>query len=135
MRLLGLVEHCLPTKISDQLEEEETDDGYQVSSSVCPSACLSLCLSVPLPVCLFYFEMWFCAESVQQSLERMFGKAGGNVPITPSEAFEKRMGVRGFGFSPYTLAHSLTDTCTHTCLFVRTSIYFPRDDILSLCIL
>lgn len=30
---------------------------------------------------------------MQQSLERMFGRAGGEIPITPSERFEKRMGV------------------------------------------
>jgi len=37
------------------------------------------------------FDM--CAESVQQSLEKKFGKAGGTIPITPSDLFEKRMGV------------------------------------------
>lgn len=41
-------------------------------------------------------------ESVQQSLERVFGKAGGNVPITPSQAFEKRMG----GASEKDIVHS-----------------------------
>lgn len=35
----------------------------------------------------------FTTESVQQSLERMFGKAGGSIPITPSAAFEEKMGV------------------------------------------
>ena len=34
-----------------------------------------------------------CTESVQQSLEKKFGKAGGTIPITPSDLFEKRMGV------------------------------------------
>ena len=34
-------------------------------------------------------------ESVQKSLERTFGKDGhAHIPITPSEAFEQRMGVR-----------------------------------------
>ena len=33
------------------------------------------------------------AESVQQSLERMFGKAGGRIPITPTPEFERAMGV------------------------------------------
>jgi len=37
--------------------------------------------------------MVVCAESVQQSLEKKFGKAGGTIPITPSDLFEKRMGV------------------------------------------
>lgn len=36
---------------------------------------------------------FFAAESVQQSLEKKFGKAGGTIPITPSERFERRMGV------------------------------------------
>lgn len=45
---------------------------------------------------------YYLLESVQQSLERMFGKAGGNVPITPSEAFEKRMG----GASEKDIVHS-----------------------------
>ena len=30
---------------------------------------------------------------MQQSLEKKFGKAGGTIPITPSEGFERRMGV------------------------------------------
>jgi len=34
-----------------------------------------------------------CTESVQQSLEKKFGKAGGSIPIIPSDLFEKRMGV------------------------------------------
>jgi len=34
-----------------------------------------------------------CTESVQKSLEKKFGKAGGSIPITPSDSFEKRMGV------------------------------------------
>ena len=32
-------------------------------------------------------------ESVQSSLERIFGRGGGRIPVTPSESFEKRMGV------------------------------------------
>lgn len=35
-----------------------------------------------------------CIESVQHSLEKKFGKAGGTIPITPSDRFERRMGVR-----------------------------------------
>ena len=38
-------------------------------------------------------DCFMLTESVQQSLEKMFGKAGGRIPVTPSEAFEKRMGV------------------------------------------
>jgi glutamate dehydrogenase (NAD(P)+) len=41
-------------------------------------------------------------ESVQQSLERMFGKAGGRIPITPSAEFAERMG----GASEKDIVHS-----------------------------
>jgi len=41
-------------------------------------------------------------ESVQQSLERIFGRGGGNIPITPSDAFEQRMG----GASEKDIVHS-----------------------------
>ncbi|OTF71868.1 hypothetical protein BLA29_010262 [Euroglyphus maynei] len=30
-------------------------------------------------------------DSVQESLERRFGKSGGRIPIVPSEAFQKRI--------------------------------------------
>ena len=48
---------------------------------------------------------WFdaCTESVQQSLEKKFGKAGGSIPISPSYLFEKRMGVSMDSF--YNSAH------------------------------
>lgn len=36
----------------------------------------------------------FFSESVQQSLERRFGRVGGAIPITPSESFQKRISVR-----------------------------------------
>jgi len=41
-------------------------------------------------------------ESVQTSLERIFGKGGGKIPITPSEAFQQRMG----GASEKDIVHS-----------------------------
>jgi len=41
-------------------------------------------------------------ESVQQSLEKKFGKSGGSIPVTPSAAFEKRMG----GASEKDIVHS-----------------------------
>lgn len=41
-------------------------------------------------------------ESVQQSLEAMFGKAGGKIPITPSDEFYQRMG----GASEKDIVHS-----------------------------
>lgn len=33
-------------------------------------------------------------ESVQESLERRFGRVGGKIPIVPSEAFQDRISVR-----------------------------------------
>jgi len=44
-------------------------------------------------------------ESVQESLERRFGKVGGRIPVTPSEAFQKRMG----GASEKDIVHSGLD--------------------------
>jgi glutamate dehydrogenase (NAD(P)+) len=41
-------------------------------------------------------------QSVQQSLEKQFGKASGSMPISPSAAFEKRMG----GASEKDIVHS-----------------------------
>jgi len=41
-------------------------------------------------------------ESVQQSLEKKFGQAGGRIPVTPSPAFEQRMG----GASEKDIVHS-----------------------------
>lgn len=41
-------------------------------------------------------------ESVQQSLERKFGRQGGKIPITPSESFEKRIA----GASEKDIVHS-----------------------------
>lgn len=45
---------------------------------------------------------YYLLESVQQSLEKKFGKAGGTIPITPSDLFEKRMG----GASEKDIVHS-----------------------------
>lgn len=33
-------------------------------------------------------------ESVQESLERRFGRVGGRIPITPSQSFQERISVR-----------------------------------------
>lgn len=41
-------------------------------------------------------------ESVQDSLEKMFGKSGGRIPVTPSADFEQRMG----GASEKDIVHS-----------------------------
>ncbi len=48
------------------------------------------------------------AESVQTSLERIFGKGGGRIPVTPSDSFEKRMGV---------------STCTSLHELLRTTVF------------
>lgn len=45
------------------------------------------------------------AESVQESLERKFGKSGGRIPITPSETFQKKIS----GASEKDIVHSGLD--------------------------
>jgi glutamate dehydrogenase (NAD(P)+) len=45
---------------------------------------------------------FYLLESVQHSLEKKFGKAGGTIPITPSDRFERRMG----GASEKDIVHS-----------------------------
>ncbi|ESN91383.1 hypothetical protein HELRODRAFT_70241, partial [Helobdella robusta] len=45
---------------------------------------------------------YYLLESVQQSLEKTFGKTGGTISITPSESFLKRMG----GASEKDIVHS-----------------------------
>ncbi|KAG8333106.1 glutamate dehydrogenase [Homalodisca vitripennis] len=44
-------------------------------------------------------------ESVQESLERRFGRVGGRIPVTPSEAFQKRIA----GASEKDIVHSGLD--------------------------
>lgn len=50
-------------------------------------------------------ELLFGAESVQESLERRFGRVGGRIPVTPSEAFQKRIS----GASEKDIVHSGLD--------------------------
>lgn len=57
-------------------------------------------------------------ESVQESLERRFGRVGGRIPITPSEAFAKRMG----GASEKDIVHSGLDYTMERSARVRVSI-------------
>lgn len=45
------------------------------------------------------------AESVQESLERRFGRVGGRIPVTPSESFQKRIS----GASEKDIVHSGLD--------------------------
>lgn len=44
-------------------------------------------------------------ESVQESLERRFGRVGGKIPVTPSNAFQKRIS----GASEKDIVHSGLD--------------------------
>nr|CAD7462906.1 unnamed protein product [Timema tahoe] len=57
-----------------------------------------------------YFVFFFCLfflfpESVQESLERRFGRVGGRIPVTPSESFQKRIS----GASEKDIVHSGLD--------------------------
>lgn len=55
-----------------------------------------------LPQLIFFF---FFSESVQESLERRFGRVGGKIPVTPSESFQKRIS----GASEKDIVHSGLD--------------------------
>lgn len=44
-------------------------------------------------------------ESVQESLERRFGRVGGRIPVTPSESFQKKI----HGASEKDIVHSGLD--------------------------
>jgi len=63
------------------------------------------------------FDVLF-AESVQQSLEKKFGKAGGSIPITPSDSFEKRMGVSIY-LSCYVLYISISTFCSFAIIHMQ----------------
>ncbi|XP_025075054.1 LOW QUALITY PROTEIN: glutamate dehydrogenase, mitochondrial [Pogonomyrmex barbatus] len=51
------------------------------------------------------YKFIFISESVQESLERRFGRVGGRIPVTPSEAFQKRIS----GASEKDIVHSGLD--------------------------
>lgn len=51
------------------------------------------------------FLSFLSTESVQESLERRFGRVGGKIPVTPSEAFQKRIA----GASEKDIVHSGLD--------------------------
>lgn len=53
----------------------------------------------------FISKFFETLESVQESLERRFGKVGGRIPVTPSEAFQKRIS----GASEKDIVHSGLD--------------------------
>ncbi|KAG8238074.1 hypothetical protein J437_LFUL017915 [Ladona fulva] len=54
---------------------------------------------------LLYITKILFPESVQESLERRFGRVGGRIPVTPSEAFQKRIS----GASEKDIVHSGLD--------------------------
>lgn len=67
---------------------------------------------------IFFFFLYYCfcqkifngniislLESVQESLERRFGRVGGSIEVTPSESFQKRIA----GASEKDIVHSGLD--------------------------
>lgn len=53
----------------------------------------------------FFLVCQSIVESVQESLERRFGRVGGRIPVTPSESFQKRIS----GASEKDIVHSGLD--------------------------
>ena len=62
-------------------------------------------LSYILSFIILIFLQYKFIESVQESLERRFGRVGGRIPVTPSEAFQKRIS----GASEKDIVHSGLD--------------------------
>jgi hypothetical protein len=56
-------------------------------------------------ILIFCNTLLSLSESVQESLERRFGRVGGRIPVTPSEAFQKRIS----GASEKDIVHSGLD--------------------------
>lgn len=52
-----------------------------------------------------YINIAIVTESVQESLERRFGRVGGRIAVTPSESFQKRIA----GASEKDIVHSGLD--------------------------
>ena len=52
-----------------------------------------------------YPSSFLTSESVQESLERRFGRSGGRIPIIPSESFQKKIS----GASEKDIVHSGLD--------------------------
>ncbi len=71
-----------------------------------------------------------CTESVQESLERKFGRQGGKIPIEPSEAFAKRMG----GASEKDIVHSGLAFTMERSSRVSKRLSYPYYCIVQLCV-
>lgn len=63
-------------------------------------------------------------ESVQESLERRFGRVGGRIPVTPSDAFQKKIS----GASEKDIVHSGLDYTMERSARVSGPKYFTASD-------
>lgn len=64
-------------------------------------------------------------ESVQESLERRFGRVGGRIPVTPSDAFQKKIS----GASEKDIVHSGLDYTMERSARVSNLKYFVARDL------
>ena len=96
-------------------------------------AMIVCCLNMnenPIIICLvriLFFLDWIInlflkSESVQESLERRFGKAGGRIPIVPSELFQKKIS----GASEKDIVHSGLDYTMERSARVRFFFKFAK---------
>ena len=69
---------------------------------------------------ILYSNYFILLESVQESLERRFGRSGGRIPIIPSESFQKKIS----GASEKDIVHSGLDYTMERSARVRFIIIY-----------